>query len=864
MNGVNRRTNKCLFPTGPLSHSFMGTMHQTSFGCALASWMALYVVCFFLKWNIVAGLQSLSSSLSIPLAPPYPFFADAHLDPKAYWNSVPRYVSSDISKRSQEEIPVFSPLDNQFNPVGLVQNFSGADLYSPLYPSPMFAPVLDPAYYQFNQSMVNHLKNKQNKNLGRRFGELMTTGAERATRAFKTFSQFKLFNDMKPSRLLGSPSNNSNTSGQLPLNQASYYPPNPTMNSWPAVANSARFYQQPVFVRTQDAMPSASVLAPSQMMTPMSRPAPLPSVQPPLNPHDFMSSFPDFLNQYQNSLYRGQKAESAPIISQLQNAQSGESSNGVLPSGLSTTTVYHHYGNSDRNNHNTDLFAAPQTQYGFRVSPPNSFDNSMEDDQPSDQDQDNDSKSNDNNSNSASSDSDGTPFNSYDEYAESSTPSDNSQQDQFNLNQLNRLNQLGLPNRNRANNQGFSNRPLSDTNAGQPTRSRPLNDSPDDPDNWYNTFFGPNAPQMNKIRNYPHAYAPLSVNMPSPSMLGASASTSTPLSMSPNKFMSSLMGGSFYQDIPLPTRQVPFMSYAPRPVAYGMMPYSAMYNYRPSATMMAADSSIRPVTMSSFMAPNNRFMMPTRPYTPHPYAYPSVPYVQPSTPYSMNQLSPAMVPQYRYPMNSYPPMMSAASTMYPRMTYAPMPLGMGSSMYPMMVQPPPMMRYRYAPDLTSTRRMINITKRADVLEPEAKQNTTTTSTTQRTVQQTLDVPNVNNSRKHGPGDKLNMASLYNAYSLFPDKHHQPSSEQGKSDFYYISKSEETSATALAKPHESSKITLSNSARHIGKRKLELKATNDQHHRDFSNGSAFPVLFSHASPVLPALFDDNWIPLKKTE
>lgn len=383
--------------------------------------------------------------------------------------------------------------------------------------------------------------------------------------------------------------------------------------------------------------------------------------------------------------------------------------------------------------------------------------------------------------------------------------------------------------------------PQPESSAASVGRPRPLSSLPDveDTDSWYNTFFGSSVPAMNRIRfqsnqlSNPH-FATLNS---APSLhLNPAASTPVPLSLSPDKFLPF----SMYQDIPLPSRPQAYLPYASRPY-YGLYPttyHSASQLYRPastsaSSTMMTSDSTMRPVAMPNpYVQPN--YYMRYRPYfPPAPLAY------------SSGYAPPQAV--YGYRMVPNPAMMSAATQMYqmrvPFFNAHTSSLGNHghhhhSSHYPTIAPsiPPPIFRYRFAPEMGNTRRMINITKRADIAsssgqfssEDEKKdtkqilQNLLT-----KFVDQTKFIPppplpqpeavkNERSTVESSPViDQTNMATMYNAYQVLQDRFNQPppedttqtsSSKNEKTysdkltDYYYIGKEDASSTTTTSQPN----------------------------------------------------------------
>lgn len=377
--------------------------------------------------------------------------------------------------------------------------------------------------------------------------------------------------------------------------------------------------------------------------------------------------------------------------------------------------------------------------------------------------------------------------------------------------------------------------PHSESSAAAVGRPRPLSSLPDieDAESWYNTFFGSTIPAMNRIRNIQLSNSPPFATLNSaPSLqLNPAASTPLPLSISPEKFLPF----SVYQDIPLPSRPQTFLPFAPRPY-YGLYPSaypSAAQLYRPAATptpqtMMASDSTMRPVAMSNpYMQPN--YYMRYRPYYAPALAY--------SGGYATPQTNTYASPYGYHRMAASPyPMLSAASQMYPiRMPFfntAASNLGNHghhhhhhhhSGHYATMAPsiPPPIFRYRFAPEMTNTRRMINITKRADIAsssngngeesKKDAKQilqNLLTKFVDQTKFIQPPALPQpeaMKNERSTvDPApviDQTNMATMYNAYQVLQDRFNQPAPEDIVHTPLTLSHNEKPSSSSSSSPSD---------------------------------------------------------------
>lgn len=687
------------------------------------------------------------------------------------------------------------------------------------------------SFLQANQSALFG-KGKGNKptGLGRRIGELVSTSAERASRAFKSFSQI-------PSRLLGLVSDGQmqgtaladgktvNASALSASPSSVYFPPNPwsAYMAPPLSSPSNVFYQQPVYMRTQEmanpngGLPASSVGGLNSLVNPSSiaSASMTPMQGNTKSTADFMSDFysPSKMSYDNPSMYN------PAVNAQANSPYPSGSASTAHPLGTSTTTVYHHFSGQNSGNGNGaspgDLFAAPQTQFGVRMKPPKDFDfeGSNEDEMSSGEqddakmaDQGNGGQSggrhpmdnnNDGHVNGGGGGGDGRfnerphgggspngnlPWssgpssNSFDEFNEQGTGTP--EPDLFNA-----YNSNSNAQRFRPFNTGFAghNRP----NAFRSVPSRPYTggirrpsplSSPefgDDSDSWYNTFFGNNVKPMTRLRNLPFANSPMNFAQSASSLLNTAASTPTPTHA--EAYMSPY---GMRPQAPHTPNYFHFPS-APRPTwPYGMYANpsanSYMNHFRPNPMMHTAPTSMRPVTVPFYPAAN--YFMPR-----YPAAYPATNPMMAANPYAMA----------RYPtMNAYP-MMGAASSLYPvRVPYSPMlsmPYGMGmspSTLMPSIVHPP-MMRYGFGgiggfTPTAANRRTMNITKRAEIggttdlvdqasnvfnKVSQAIANTIPAVKT-RISRPKTSVEEANNNNAVAPNrEEQNLATLYNAYQV---------------------------------------------------------------------------------------------------
>lgn len=636
----------------------------------------------------------------------------------------------------------------------------------------------------------NKMTGGNKQGLGRRIGELVSNSAERASRAFKSFSHFKLFNDIKPSRLLGlvsdqqqqqsadgKPLNASQlvASASSPVSSAWYFPPSsqvaagiPVPNPWSSAYSagvgsgsaSPSFYQQPVFVRTQEVNSGQTAAAASAPMT--SHMNGFLSAQ---KGADYLASMSEFYPQKLSSL---ESSGAAPFAPNPSNMALGGS-----------TTVYHHYGPSSAANGNgqsqpsSDLFAAPQTQFGVRMKPPKDFDfdASNEDEMSNGSSEQDDAKmadsgsgngggpnggrnNLDNGGGSDGSSSNGDRFNerpsngggsegqnggggnrpwlngpsssSFDEYSDSNSAVEPDLYNAYNPN---------VPNngqRFRPFNTGHSAiRPPNAFHSVPNLRpylsairrpSSPLAHSAaefDDTDSWYNTFFGTNVKPMTRLRGVPFANsAPMAAygsgqhahhhhQHPSTTRLLNSASTVTPTSLSPDNYFGNAAASmhSAHHHHSHSPHNAYFQATYNRPVWPGYNP-AALYS--PGASNAMLSPYFRPQTQ--FMAGAATQLRPvTMPYNPYfmaPRFHQGRPamysHAYPAAAYAQPTATPMMMAA-RY-ASAYP-MMSSASTLYPvRVPFTPMmsmanPFAMGSSLMATIAQPP-VMRYRIGTDLT--------------------------------------------------------------------------------------------------------------------------------------------------------------------
>ena len=773
-------------------------------------------------------------------------------------------------------------LDNE-----LLQN---SPFYSNYYLSPyygmdtsptsgfMFPPFDQYSYaYGYNQSMDNG-KHKINKNgLGRRIGELMSTSAEKATKAFKSFSQLKLFNDIKPSRLLGLANGphsdqlnllkfNSTNHANLPV--SSLYFPSTPINTWSSFApppNTASnlFYQQPVFVRTDD-----------------NPPHPQPSAVSPSKP-EFIASLGEYFNQklpLDNNNYH--PGNGAPAVG---------SASTMVPVVQSSTTVYHHFANNNNiqnANNQQDLYAAPQTNFGFRVKAPkeyNEFDNSNEDELSGEQDDtkmanegannNNDDGRINNNDNGHSNDNHANHAwpNNFEDYPESSNEIGHDMYPQPPYRQT---------------------RPFTFPQRRPQFRHRPMNrrpmamSEPEDSENWYQTFFGANVKPMKNIRSFTFNGPSISYPAPPPphqshhTIMSQAASTQTPNSMTPE-----IMPPFFRpHDHPMHgSNMIPYMA-APRPTwAYNMFGHptasSSFYNFRPGAMMQAA-TSLRPVAV---------------PYYPQSSYYryrqsPMFNYASPTLPSPTASLSaPMMSPHLSYRFSPVPtpfsPIMPAASSMYPvRIPYMPMhsiPYGIHTSpIYPAM-RPAPIVRYRYGPEMTPlSKRSMQITKRAEVA-PEWSSR----ETPPKSVPVKKDTSRTKTT--HKSSDLENLATMYNAYQVLQKRmentdqtSQRENTNQNHSYYYYIGmdNSTESAAVTTSQPdpdslsvnNRTSMMLRSLKARHVDKKDHEEMEASIKKiavsHIPKTTTTTTEASFSSFTKMKPKLFsgvnNSGWRPLVK--
>ena len=720
---------------------------------------------------------------------------------------------------------------------------------------------------------ANHSKHKINKQtgLGRRIGELVTNSAERASKAFKSFSQLKLFNEIKPSRLLGLVSEpqtqvdaktiaNVSTAGS-PANAWFYPAPLNAWSSYVPPSPSSIFYQQPVFVRTHEMNTAAASSSPVGPINSLISPSSVSPRTPNLSMHGPKSTS-EYISPINSDFY-SQKLplENSPIYHSLRNNQPSPQYNSggpstMMPMGTSTTTVYHHFpGESNRHtvNHNQqspDLFASPQTQFGLRVKPPKDFDfdGSIEDDlQSSEQD---DSKMiNEERNGGRNSNNDGSPSNEitphgssvnqspwpssspFDEYSDQGNGMEPEMFNSYNQNNLQHFNRpyISSENRQRDNTERTHYRPTSKVRPFSTGIRRPMPlQEFDEPDNWYNTFFGSTVKPVSRFRNYPFSSTPLSFgpyhHHPNPSLLNLAASASTSASLSPESFMSS------FNPIRSDTHSPNYFHFSnpSRPTwPYGVFgPQSTNHYYRPSQLISAA-TSVRPISMPFFPSGTNYFI-PRFPRTQQLYGSYPVPFstntYQTSPPAPMIGPNPFTMTRYQ-PITPYS-IMPASSSLYPvRVPFSPIvpmsspiPFGlqpMASSILPA-IATPPILRYRYGPDLNPIpiRRTINITKRAETdsttmnsnnvlskqifpLKAESKSNEDTAKTNKVEI-----IPN---------HEEQNLATLYNAYQVLQKRMENDESEENISKQspqpyyqYYIDKDTTTTASTTL-PLESSEL-----------------------------------------------------------
>lgn len=260
-------------------------------------------------------------------------------------------------------------------------------------------------------------------------------------------------------------------------------------------------------------------------------------------------------------------------------------------------------------------------------------------------------------------------------------------------------------------------RPLISARPLRPTGLRgksPYSMEFDEPDNWYNTFFGANVKALNNRFRYPGTGLPAAAFPGTFTYPTPAASTPSPASLAaPGDFLHSLPSTTFHSPALTNAAHTAFLQ---RPTwshypTYHHYPTQSFYptthaHYQARPLMTAAASSLRPVALPLYPTnPAPSYFLPRYHHQPRalPWTY-------------HTQLTP-IYPRYH---PTFTPIATAASQLYPvRLPYTPL-----TQPYPTLlpaITHPPVLRYRYGPDMTSTRRSFNITKRADeALLPEVK------------------------------------------------------------------------------------------------------------------------------------------------
>lgn len=436
-------------------------------------------------------------------------------------------------------------------------------------------------YYPENQNQINDHSNKEtsrNKNkttngLGRRIGELVSNSAEKATRAFKSFP--KLLNDIKPSKLLGlSPPEPDFTTPRHNISSipppSNWYSPQNTWSSFaPPPISSNVFFQQPVFVRTNEMsgsnlQPSASIQSSNQIIGS--------PVAPVIKSSEFTSNInPQFVeigrhpNVYPNDMFASAQTSFGtrvkPPRDQYAEYNGGSSEDLSRPADSDDTKMANEGIRSQHlmsNENNDDRMPLHNHSDG-----PTSAENSNENGWQSNQ--------------------------SYDEYADPGTsdfyPTNYHRHSKHQGNEIRRP----APNYRPSSPLTFNRRPYSSLMEF------------DETDNWYSNFFGPNVKPMNRLRNvHFNNFAPPSTILSAPS--------------SPNQEYMPYMSFRQHDFYPAPV--------GPRPWSYNFYPNfnpNYFHFHRPNS-MIATGSMMRPVTMPFYPA---KFIMPSfRPYIGAPYNYP--------------------------------------------------------------------------------------------------------------------------------------------------------------------------------------------------------------------------------------------------
>lgn len=858
---------------------------------------------------LMCMLISLCSTLSLPSIPDsvntfYPYVVKRSQDDLALQSTVQQLASTLLAAS------VVQNMDKNIDPMG--QNYSTNEYYQPspsiqsstsssnYYLSPQYYTTVDSgtatnpnygysadlleqyaaALLQANQSLSRQMKANKQASLGRRIGELVTNSAERASRAFKTFSQFKLFNDMKPSRLLGltSDQNNGGSTDMKTFNStvnmaniatpnAWYYPTTTNMwSSYMTSPSSNMFLQQPLYLRTQEMAGNPSPVGSINNLINPSSVAPNSPKPPDYIGHTMSDFYPSKLSLDSQPMYHS-------VINAQPNAQYHGTSSTLVPIGSSTTTVFHHFsGDSNLNSatngqHHSDLFAAPQTQYGLRVKPPKDFeyDGSNEDEMASGEQDDVKMADNSNGNRDVGRNSiannDGSPNemgpngqhnngpwststgHTFDEFLPDN--GNHMEPDMYNngFNNGNRISSSNRPFNVRDNRREPPFRPIPSPRPFQPSNihRRPASmPEYDEQDSWYQTFFGSNVKPISRLRQFPFGNTALNfvphhtMNQP---LMNSAASTSSSTALSPESFIPSP-----YMSQAQPTNFFPFPA-ATRPAwPYGMynQPSSSYFgNFRP---MMSTSSTIRPVSIPFFPVASNanyfmhRFPRPQPMYNAFP-GFSATPFnANPSVSMSANPFGMNRFPTYS--------MMPSSSSMYPvRMPYPAMmpiapgvPFGIGSPVISTISHAPMIPRYRYGPELStgSTRRMINITKRAetepDLIAQDSQTNMLSSQkplkistrpsmspmmTTTMTMNSNIDKNNSNNHNNNNnrivPNrEEQNLATLYNAYQVLQRRMEEDTQELSSTlptphYHYYIGRDTSTTTSTTMAPESSESL-----------------------------------------------------------
>ncbi|XP_046919465.2 uncharacterized protein LOC124499580 [Dermatophagoides farinae] len=631
-------------------------------------------------------------------------------------STTPTTTISSVSATSSTAAPI--SVDNLLMDAGNYTNFVDNGDYVPFYSNYFLSPstaaaaaaagslypvdlgtLLPSTSYQQNHVIRNSNSNNNNNNknkttigLGRRIGELVSTSAEKATRAFKSFP--KLLNDIKPSKLLGLSSSSvvdtidlitpKHNISSIPLPSSWYLPQNTWSSFAPPPLSSSLFLQQPVFMRTPESQTTNQILPPSTMKL------------------DFQSN----------------------------------------------------RGASQQNVYPNDLYASAQTLYGNRVKPPrdqrehryHDFDNSGEAvDDPDHHHQDtkmandghmDDGDDNLNHNHINGGDGGGVQHNDHhlvndvaadngwqhhhsgEDYGEQSNIINNHNHNHNNHNNNNNNDFYQQPHFNGNNNQGLRGvvnpvngfaassmrRPPFPTNFRSPastlslTRPRPYSDAAE-VDNWYPAFFGPSVKPMNpRLRNVVPSYHYSAAN----SLLNPTTATEYMPFMRPTEAPAPLADHS--------------QLYGNRPswpsLLGGYYPHSnqqLLYNYpRPNSMMAAAGSMMRPM----FFPPINQYYHMQRYRSSLPYMSPYFPSTAPiHSPIAPYRVSGG---PYGHQSAAFNSLVTAASSLYPvRVAFSP--IATAPLSYPILpttaMTQIPMLRHRIGPLSRRPEKVVN--KRVD-------------------------------------------------------------------------------------------------------------------------------------------------------